>query len=77
MAVEGTISDVNAKITEFGELTDKTAADNTAITQLESVTTLLNDVSGFLTVRKRGKRSVESTENISSVLVTNKNPYRL
>ena len=74
LAVDGKIPAVNAKITEFGELTDKTAADNTAIIQLESVTTILNDVSGFLTVRKRG--SVESTENTSSVLVTNKNPYK-
>ena len=73
MAVEGKISDVNAKITEFEEFTDKTAADKTAIIQLESVTTNLNDVSGFLTIR--GKRSVESKENTSSVLVTNKNPY--
>ena len=73
MAVDDKISDVNAKITEFEELTDKTDADKTAIIQLESVTTILNDVSGFLTIR--GKRSVESKENTSSVLVTNKNPY--
>ena len=76
MAVEGKISDVNAKITEFEEFTDKSAADKSAITQLESVSTILNDVSGFLTIRKRGKRSVESKENTSSVLVTNKNPYK-
>ena len=76
MAVDDKISDVNAKITEFEELTDKSDADYTAITQLESVTTLLDDVSGVLTIRKKGKRSVESEKNISLVLV-NKDFYRL
>ena len=59
MAVDGKIPSVNAKITEFGELPEKSAADNTAITQLESITTILNDVSGLLTFRNREKRSVE------------------
>ena len=60
LAVDGKIPTLNAKITEFAQLADKTTADNTAIKQLESVTTILNDVSGLLTFRKREQRSVES-----------------
>ena len=62
MAVEGKISDLITKITEFGNLADKTEDDNTAITYLQTVNTLLNDVLGLLTSRKR---SVESMKNIS------------
>ena len=68
LAVGEKISDINAKITEFGNLADKSDDDNTAITQLESVQTLLNDVSGLLTVR-----SVESKKNISCVSLFTKN----
>ena len=77
MAVDGKISDVNEKVTEFEQLTEKSADDNTAIIQLESVTTLLDDVSGFLTVGMRGKRSVDSKTNISLVRFSNKNTHRL
>ena len=60
MAVAGKITTHNAKITEFGNLADKTDDDHTAIGHLTTVTAHLNDVSGLLNARKRRKRSVES-----------------
>ena len=58
------ISAVKAKIREFEQLADKTADDNTAINHLNTVTTILNDVSELLTGRKRRKRSAEGKISI-------------
>ena len=62
MAVAGKITAVNAKISEFGDLADKTDDDNTAIGHLTTVTGHLSDVSGLLTARKRKRRSVEGNK---------------
>ena len=66
---------------EFGDLADRTDDDNTAIGHLTTVKSHLSDLSGFLTLRKRMRRSVEGKTNISSVIYivtkTKQYPYRL
>ena len=69
MAVTAKISVVNAKITEFGDLTNKTDDDTTAISHLNTVMDHLSDVSGLLTVRSV---DAESKKHKFLVLVTKK-----
>ena len=61
-AVAGKISTHTAKISEFGNLADKSDDDHTAIGHLTTFTTHLNDVSGLLTATRR---SVEGKNNIT------------
>ena len=61
LAVAEKISKHTAKITEFGNLADKSDDDHTAIGHLTTLSNHLNDVSALLTV---GRRSVESKAKI-------------
>ena len=62
LAVAEKISKHTAKITEFGNLADKSDDDHTAIGHLTTLTNHLNDVSGLLPATSR---SVESKKNIT------------
>ena len=62
LAVAEKISTHTAKITEFGNLADKSDDDHAAIGHLTTFMSHLNDVSGLLPATRR---SVESKKNIS------------
>ena len=75
LALAEKISSHTSKISEFGNLTDKTDDDHTAIGLLHNFTKHLNDSFKLLTATRR---SVESKKNFPGYfIIVIKNPYRL
>ena len=64
VAVERKQSVLDAKIAEFGNLTDKTDHDHIAIAHLHTFKAHLNDVSSLLNGTRRRRRSDESKKRI-------------
>ena len=62
VAVERKHAVLDAKIAEFGNLTDKTEHDHIAMTHLHTFRAHLNGVSSLLDGTRRNRRSDESKE---------------